>query len=73
MNDIINILNQVRIVSQKIKEQRKEKFERGESFNIFNDLGFMSDEVHLHSMFLANLLNPTLIPQHYSLTLFISA
>lgn len=58
MNDIINILNQVRIVSQKIKEQRKEKFERGESFNIFNDLGFMSDEVHLHSMFLANLLNP---------------
>ena len=23
MNDIINILNQVRIVSQKIKEQRK--------------------------------------------------
>lgn len=58
MNDIINILNQVRIVSQKIKEQRKEKFERGESFNIFNDLGFMSEEVHLHSMFLANLLNP---------------
>lgn len=58
MNDIINILNQVRIVSQKIKEQRKEKFERGESFNIFNDLGFMSDEVHLHSMFLAKLLNP---------------
>lgn len=58
MNDIINILNQVRIVSQKRKEQRKEKFERGENFNIFNDLGFMSDEVHLHSMFLANLLNP---------------
>ena len=55
---IINILNQVRIVSQKIKEQRKEKFERGENYNIFNDLGFMSDEVHLHSMFLANLLNP---------------
>ena len=58
MNDIINILNQVRIVSQKIKEQRKEKFERGENYNIFYDLGFMSDEVHLHSMFLANLLNP---------------
>jgi len=58
MNDIINILNQVRIVSRKIKEQRKEKFERGENYNIFYDLGFMSDEVHLHSMFLANLLNP---------------
>ena len=58
MNDIINILNQVRIVSRKIKEQRKEKFERGENYNIYNDLGFMSDEVHLHSMFLANLLNP---------------
>ena len=29
MNDIINILNQVRIVSQKIKEQIKDKFERG--------------------------------------------
>ena len=38
MNDIINILNQVRIVSQKIKEQRKEKFERGENYNIFNYL-----------------------------------
>lgn len=58
MNDIINILNQVRIVSRKIKEQRKEKFERGENYNIFYDLGFMSDEVHLHSMFLAKLLNP---------------
>ena len=58
MDHIINILNQVRIVSQKIEEQRKEKFERGENFNIFNDLGFMSDEVRLHSMFLANLLNP---------------
>lgn len=58
MNDIINILNQVRIVSRKIKEQRKEKFERGENYNIFYDLGFMSDEVHLHSMFLVNLLNP---------------
>ena len=58
MNGIINILNQVRIVSRKIKEQRKEKFERGENYYIFNDLGFMSDEVHLHSMFLANLLNP---------------
>ena len=58
MNNIINILNQVRIISQKIKEQRQEKFERGENFNIFNDLGFMSDEVHLHSMFLANLLSP---------------
>lgn len=58
MNKIISILNQVRIVSQKIKEQRKEKFERGEKFNIFNDLGFISDEVHLHSMFMANLLNP---------------
>ena len=58
MNDIINILNQVRIVSRKKKEQRKEKFERGENYNIFYDLGFMSDEVHLHSMFLANLLNP---------------
>lgn len=58
MNDIINILNQVRIVSRKIKEQRIEKFERGENYNIFNDFGFMSDEVHLHSMFLANLLNP---------------
>ena len=51
MNDIINILNQVRLVSQKIKEQRKEKFERGENYNIFNDLGFMSDEVHLLYVF----------------------
>lgn len=58
MNQVVNLLSQVRIISQKLKEQREAKFERGEDFNIFKDLGFISDEVHLHSMFLANLLNP---------------
>ena len=47
MNDIINILNQVRIVSQKIKEQRKEKFERGENYNIFNDLAHIAVTRHV--------------------------
>ena len=42
MNIIINILNQVRIVSQKINEQRKEKFERGENYNIFIIVSLMS-------------------------------
>lgn len=38
MNQVVNLLSQVRIISQKLKEQREAKFERGEDFNIFKDL-----------------------------------
>ena len=40
---------------QKIQEERELK---GEKFNLFNILGLWSDEVRLHSAFLAELLNP---------------
>lgn len=37
---------------------KREKYKRGENFNIFNTLGLQSDEVRLHSAFIAELLNP---------------
>ncbi len=52
------LLNQVRIISQKIMMQRREKRSRGENYNIFQILDLMSDEVRLHSSFIASLLNP---------------
>ena len=55
---INNLLNQIRLLSQKKKEFRDERLNRGENFNLFQDLGLMSDEVHLHSSFIATLLNP---------------
>ena len=58
MNSVINLLNQVRIVSKKTRELRRDTSRRGENFNIFNDLGLISDEVRLHSSIIAALLNP---------------
>ncbi len=52
------LLSQVQIISKKIREQGLEKQSRGERFNIFQDLDLMSDEVRLHSSFIASLLNP---------------
>lgn len=57
-NSIQNLLDQIRIISQKHREKRNERRERGEDFNIFSDFGLMSDEVRLHSAFIAALLNP---------------
>ena len=45
-------------IVQQEKQRKKEAFKRGESFNIFNVLGLTSNEVRLHSAFIAELLNP---------------
>ena len=58
LKTINNLLDQIRILSTKRKEQENERNSRGDYFNIFQDLGLMSDEVHLHSSFIATLLNP---------------
>ncbi len=57
-NQLDNLLKQVQISEarrlQKIEEERK----RGEWFNVFEVLGFSTDEVRTHSAFIAELLNP---------------
>ena len=40
------------------QKQRKEKELKGEFFNIFSILNMERDEVHTHSSFIAELLNP---------------
>ena len=41
---------------EKLEEARKRK--EGEYFNVFNTIGLWSEEVRLHSSFIAELLNP---------------
>lgn len=52
------LLSELRRYTDKDKQIRKEKFSRGECFNIFNVLGLSSNETRTHSAFLAELLNP---------------
>lgn len=52
------LLSQINIEYARAKQIKEEKRKRGEYFNIFNTLGLRSDEVRLHSPFLAELLNP---------------
>lgn len=42
-------------IDDKVQEERRK---RGELFNVFNVIGLRSEEVRLHSAFLAELLNP---------------
>ncbi len=58
LRTINNLLDQIRILSTKREEQENERNSRGDYFNLFKDLGLISDEVHLHSSFIATLLNP---------------
>lgn len=58
MDQLQKLLNEIRILTDINKKLRKEKFAKGEAFNLFSELGMASDEVHLHSVFLAMLLNP---------------
>lgn len=52
------LLDQIRILSKKRKELKEERASRGDNFNLFQDLGLISDEVRLHSSIIATLLNP---------------
>jgi len=54
----LSLIEQIRAISDRRIADRLEKQKRGEYYNIFNDLHMMSDEVHLHSSFLATLLDP---------------
>lgn len=61
MNHIENIkalFSKINPIYAKAKQADEEKRKRGEYFNVFNTLGLWSEEVRLHSAFLAELLNP---------------
>lgn len=55
MNEIRQLLKEVASISLKYEQIAKIT---GENFNVFQILGLQSDEVRLHSAFLAELLNP---------------
>lgn len=58
MEQLQKLLNEIRILTDINKKMRKEKLAKGDAFNLFSELGMSTDEVHLHSAFLAMLLNP---------------
>lgn len=55
---IIVLLNHVQLLETKRLQKVDEERKRGEWFNVFNVLGMSTDEVHTHSAFIAELLNP---------------
>lgn len=55
---IKELLNNVRILTDINKKMYEAKLAHGDAFNLFNELGMTTDEVHLHSSFIALLLNP---------------
>lgn len=55
---IESLLEKVKPIVDKNKRIRAEKEKNGEFFNIFSILNVERDEVHTHSAFLAELLNP---------------
>lgn len=58
MSDVQKLLDEISHLVDVDKKLKEEKRVRGEMFNIFSVLGLASDEVRLHSTFLATLLNP---------------
>ncbi len=55
LNEFLIEIDKVCLVEQ---ERMKQKQRNGDYFNVFNMLGLWSDEIRLHSAFLAELLNP---------------
>ena len=66
-----NLLSEVTKFHTESKSKENERWERGESFNIFNTIGLRSEEVRLHSAFIGELLNPR--GSHGASSLFLKA
>ena len=66
-----NLLSEVAKFYAESKRKEKERWERGESLNIFNTIGLWSEEVRLHSAFIGELLNPN--GSHGASSLFLKA
>ena len=55
---IEDLLKSIKPIVEENEQLRAEKEAQGEFFNIFSILGVERNEVHTHSAFLAELLNP---------------
>ena len=66
-----NLLSEVAKFYAESKRKENERWERGESFNIFNTIGLWSEEVRLHSALIGELLNPN--GSHGASSLFLKA
>lgn len=53
-----SLLSEVAKLYAESQKKEKERWESGDTFNIFNTLGLKTEEVRLHSAFLGELLNP---------------
>ncbi|MFR9592718.1 MAG: PD-(D/E)XK nuclease family protein [Rikenellaceae bacterium] len=58
MEHIKKLLSEVNNILAIEKQEQEAKQKRGENFNVFRSLGLWSEEVRLHSRFIATLLNP---------------
>ena len=58
MIKLTQLLRKISEVLINEKARHEELRKRGESFNVFDILGLSTNEVRLHSAFLAELLNP---------------
>lgn len=56
-NILQNLLDKIALLIKHDEKVKAEKQRRGENFNVFTVLGFYSEEVKLHSAFIAELLN----------------
>ncbi len=55
---IDSLLNEITVLYRQAEKNRLEKVKQGDFFNVFNTIGLRTEEVRLHSAFLAELLNP---------------
>lgn len=58
MEQIRMLLTEVGHVVDTDKKIKREKYQRGEFFNVFNILGLSTNETRTHSAFIAEMLNP---------------
>ena len=52
------MLSSIAELYKKEKQEEARKRKEGDYFNVFNTIGLWSEEVRLHSKFIAELLNP---------------
>ena len=56
--EIESLLAEISKIYRQAEKNRLEKVKQGDFFNVFNTIGLLTEEVRLHSAFLAELLNP---------------
>ena len=57
-NSLQSLLNEIAAIIEEEKKLKQQKYDSGETFNVFEVLRLQRDEVRLHSSFIAALLDP---------------